>query len=63
MAIKPLMMSIRMSGTKAELSAMASAVGFAVAVAFDGDAAEFMGFGGEALDGGDAAQVVGQADR
>ena len=36
------------------------AVGFAVAVAFDGDAPEFVGFGGEALDGGDAAQVVGK---
>ena len=36
------------------------AVGFAVAVAFDGDAPQFVGFGGEALDGGHAAQVVGQ---
>ena len=59
-AMKPTTMTMRISGTKAELSRMASRLRVRYRSLSSGDARQLVALGREALDGGDAAQVVGQ---
>ena len=51
---------MRISGTKAAEKRMASRVGVAVGLAIGADPRDLALLGGEGLDGGDAAEVVGE---